>query len=265
MAEDSVVEKIEVSDLTSGAINGSGIFDVLMQAAALRLDKEYNLDRIKGSDYSKVYLGTMESAMTQSIGFLLGKDKAYIESLLIDAQRAQTEATILKIEAETKLIDQKRSNSIIEGEILGIQKDIALLTVTKTNQEILNLKAQEYAELAKTLDVVYGKPVLGLVKAQKDKVLADKIFTEQKTKTEKAQISDNVDGVVAGTVGRKNTLYKAQSDGFIRDAEQKLTKIMTDTWSVRASTNEDTDTRYTNLDNASIGAVVNKAKAGIGA
>ena len=40
---------------------------------------------------------------------------------------------------------------------------------------------------------------------------------------------------------------------------------MTDTWSVRASTNEDTDTRYTNLDNASIGAVVNKAKAGIGA
>jgi len=259
------VEKIGIDDLTTGAINGSGVFDEIMSTIQVRLDREYSLNRIKGTDYSKVYLGSLEASMQQSIAFLLGKDKAYIEALLIEAQRDKVEAEILKIEAETKLIAQKGSNAVIEGQILAVQLEIAKLTKDKTAQEILNMKAAEVSEWAKTKDIVDGVTVVGLIGAQKGKINADKALVEQKHKTERAQISDNVDGVVTGVIGKQMSLYQQQADGFTRDAEQKLTKIMTDTWSVRASTNENTDTRYTNLDNTSIGQVVSKAKAGIGA
>jgi len=265
MTDEVDVEKIGIKDLTTGAINGDGVFDEIMSTIQIRLDREWDKDRIKGTDYSKVYLGAMEASMQQSIAFLLGKDKAYIESLLIDAQREKTEAEILKVEAETKLINQKNSNSIIEGQILSIQLEIAKLTEIKTEQEIENLKAVEAAEWAKTLDIVDGVPVTGLIGAQKFKVNADTDLTVQRKKTEMSNILDTIDGnPIAGINGKKMSLYQQQGDGFTRDAEQKLTKIMTDTWSVRASTNENTDTRFTNLDNESIGEVVNKAKAGIG-
>ena len=259
------IEKIDIDDLTTGSITGTGVFDEIMTTIQVRLDREYEKNRIKGTDYSKVYLGSVEASMQQSIAFLLGKDKAYIESLLIDAQRAKTEAEILKIEAETKLIAQKGSNAVIEGQILAVQLQIAELTKDKTAQEILNMKAAEVSEWAKTKDKVNGLTVIGLIGAQKSKIAADKALTDQKKKTEQAQISDNVGGTVKGVIGKQKELYTQQANGFTRDAEQKLTKIMTDTWSVRASTNESTDTRYTNLDNASIGEVVNKAKSGIGA
>ena len=70
---------IAVSELTTGTKNGTGVFDELMTTIDVRLADEYSEDRIKGTEYSKVYLGSMESALTQSIQFLLG-------SALLEAQ-----------------------------------------------------------------------------------------------------------------------------------------------------------------------------------
>ena len=339
---DIEITPITIKELTTGAANGTGAFDKIMSTIQARLDIEYNGNKIKGTDYSKVYLGSIEASMQQAIVFLLGKDKAANEAALIEAQillaetqrdkvlqeikllelqepkiqaevRAieagilkTTEETLLvtaqtakvgeettaviqgvlnakeelkkttvsitllerqvdKTTSETTLIDQKKLNAVTERDVLSA-------TVNKINTEIANIaqntktsKAQESTELAKTLDIVNGVPVTGLVGAQKAKVDADTNLAIQRKKTEMSNILDTVDGSsIAGINGKKMSLYQQQGDGFTRDAEQKLTKIMTDTWSVRASTNENTDTRFTNLDNESIGEVVNKAKAGIG-
>jgi hypothetical protein len=87
----------------------------------------------------------------------------------------------------------------------------------------------------------------------------------QKTATEKAQIlaigvdSDSV-------VGRQKSLYVAQTNGFARDAEQKVADIMVKTWSVRRTTDEATVADATNkLNDATIGRAVDKLMTGIGA
>ena len=103
----------------------------------------------------------------------------------------------------------------------------------------------------------------------------------QKTATELGQTSDVIPTTVGidstgaprttwngttaiGVVGNQRKLFDKQTDGFDRDAEQKLAKIYVDTWSVRAST----DTALPDpagLADLEISEVLAKAKTGISA
>lgn len=86
----------------------------------------------------------------------------------------------------------------------------------------------------------------------------------QKVETEKAQTEDAViAGAVAGVIGNQNALIAKQTDGFDRDAEQKMLKIMMDNYAIRRSTN-DVEIVPDNADNASIDVVIAKAATGIG-
>lgn len=100
--------------------------------------------------------------------------------------------------------------------------------------------------------------------AQIAKLGAEKELLTEKKYTEQAQRVDIVNGLpVAGVIGKQKNLYQAQTDGFSRDAEQKILKIMVDTWSVRQTT--DGATTFANgLSDSDIGAVMNKARQGIG-
>lgn len=85
----------------------------------------------------------------------------------------------------------------------------------------------------------------------------------QKRETELAQVSDLVStGTVAGIICKQKALYQKQTDGFDRDAEQKLAKIMVDTWSVRQTT-DGALAAPAGIADADIATVLNKAKAGI--
>jgi predicted ArsR family transcriptional regulator len=86
----------------------------------------------------------------------------------------------------------------------------------------------------------------------------------QKVATEKAQtVGANVDA--DSVVGRQKTLYKAQSDGFVRNAEQQAAKILVDTWNVRRTTDEGTTANTLNaLDDNAVGKAVAMLLAGVG-
>lgn len=171
-----------VADLTTGALNGSGVFDKLMAVVTLHIAEEFNKGRVTGKDYATVYLGSMASVLQASVAFLTsGKE------------------------------------------------------VEKLNAEIALLRQKTVTELAQTDDTL----PLGL--------------------------GFNNSTAVEGTAQRQNNLYAAQTAGFSRDAEQKLAKILVDTWTVRRTTDEGTVASPSNgLDDASILTMINKAKAGVG-
>ena len=54
---------ITTADLTSATLDGQGVFDVLMKAAATHLESEFSKNRIKGAEYSEVYLGAMTQVL----------------------------------------------------------------------------------------------------------------------------------------------------------------------------------------------------------
>ena len=98
----------------------------------------------------------------------------------------------------------------------------------------------------------------------KERTSAETTLLGQKLNTEKAQTT--AAGVDADSVvGRQKALYLAQSNGFLRDAEQKAAKLLVDTWSVRRTTDtNNTSGNSTNqLDDATIGKAITKMLQGI--
>ena len=145
---------ILTEDLTTGKIEGEGVFDQVMSTMQVRLDREYTRNRIKGTEYAKVYLGQMESAMQQSILFLLGKDKITFDISLIQSQIDKTNAEIAMMSKQASLIDEeiklavvKTDNEIKQGVILDLQDD-KLIAETAN---IVEQKAKIIAEAAITV------------------------------------------------------------------------------------------------------------------
>jgi hypothetical protein len=148
---------IKLEDLTSGYIDGLGVFDVLMTAISSRLDEQFALDRLKGSDYATAYLGAMQYAMSQGLQFILGKQQADKQADLlqqqIDASKAQTE----------------RENLLATANIAQINANISLINaqILKTNAETTLLQSKKYTEDAQFLDTVNSNTVTGLIGKQK--------------------------------------------------------------------------------------------------
>ena len=66
-------------------------------------------------------------------------------------------------------------------------------------------------------------------------------------------------------VGKQKNLYTAQTNGYLRDSEQRAAKLLADTWVARRTTDEGTIADGTNLLNdATIGLAITKLLEGVG-
>jgi len=146
----------------------------------------------------------------------------------------------------TELLDVQRDKILADIELVNSQRDKIAAEILLTQQQLINAQVQ--------------KEILEL---QKDKTNAETDLLTQKVKTEQAQILDTIDGSpVLGSIGKQKGLLQAQTDGFARKAEQDLSKILTDSWSVRRTTDEAT-IPPNGLKDDDITLVVEKAMAGI--
>lgn len=111
---DPVNVEIPVSELTEIKLDGVGVFDALMRTAKVHLDAEFKESRIRGPEYSQVYLGLFNSCMSTAMEFLALKKKVTLEVDILQAQlcllQSQYDASraqVLKTESETDLMKQK--------------------------------------------------------------------------------------------------------------------------------------------------------------
>ena len=298
--------EITIDEVTSGTINGSGAFDEIMKAAQIRLEHEYDKDRIKGTEYSKVYLGSMESAMQQSIAFVLGRQQASAQADLTNGQFALIEIErinalkqgelidqqILKMKAEVGVLEKeliimdskillseaqlpkiKAETAVLEQELINMEKQNEKLDqdILVSKQQVKLMTHQVYAAESQISDtynnaeLIEGNPVpvAGILKGQQDKISNEADLVFQKAATERAQTEGTVD-TIDGVIGQQLTLYGKQIDGFDRDAEQKLSKVMSDAYSVQRGTEESLPPPAT-LSADAINAVLNVAIDGVGA
>lgn len=135
---------ITTAQLTEKTLTGTGIFDELMSAMNVHLQKEYASNRIRGGDYANVYLGALNSVLQQSVAFLLQQEKAGHEADLVAQQvtNAQKEhevlhaqkckldgefdvlvEQVLKVQAETALLGQKRSTELAQVSATNVDVD----------------------------------------------------------------------------------------------------------------------------------------------
>lgn len=114
----------------------------------------------------------------------------------------------------------------------------------------------------------------GVIDKQKDlldqqiaKTTNEASLIDQKTATEEAQTLDTTlsgsnPGTVAGVILKQKDLFAKQTDGFDRDAEQKATKILMDSFNIRRTTDQG-ELPPTKADNLDIDEFIKNLASGV--
>lgn len=183
---------------------------------------------------------------------------------------AKTAAEIASLDARTGNETLKTAEDIIasqQGTINTTNKinaEVSLMTTQKLNDTVRteNDSTRTTNETAK---------MTAEIDALNTRTIAEVRLLGQKTATEVAQTSNSVPpgvgltpGEVAGITKAQKDLYTAQGKGFETDAQQKVLKIMADTWSAQVVAGKPIAPSNIGFGDAQVLAVVNKAREGVG-
>lgn len=121
------------------------------------------------------------------------------------------------------------------------------------------------SSLASAVQFVLGKQAAD---KEAEKSAAEILLLNQKAATEEAQTLEtttygSTPGSVAGVILKQKNLILNQTEGFIRDAEQKAAKILMDSYAIRRST-DSAEVPPTKADNADINQFIDELAAGLG-
>ena len=155
---------VDINDFSNGSIDssnpqdpkweGTGIFDIIMKAANENIKIQNQTSRITGAEYAEVYLGTMQSAISEAMKFLLNKDQIIKD---LDLKQAQIEAmksdTLIKSAQSAKDLDLKQAQinvALEEKKLKAAQADAYPLQsakdilVKQANVDLLNRQKEGF-------------------------------------------------------------------------------------------------------------------------
>ena len=125
---------LEVSNITTGTINGTGTFDVMMQTVFLHLQREYAAGRITGDMYAKAYIEIMNNTLAQATQYVVAAFQATANDELVAAQIRKINKDIEMVTEQIELIgyqgvsEQAKYRDVVDGEVIagtiGKQKDV---------------------------------------------------------------------------------------------------------------------------------------------
>jgi len=258
---------LSVRELTTGEVEGSGIFDELMRTVKSHIDEQLSTGNITQQNYATVYLGSLERVLQVSSDYLLKLEQVNQQVLLqqeqvLQAKKQNELLELQKIRATTdnaiaqynlnNLLPEQLALAVEQRELVTQQKaqsvaQTNLVTEQKaqvTAQKNLTTKQESLvdAQILDAEDKVRSTPTTGLNLASYDKIVAEKDLIAARKQTEDAQtvgtLTDNngvLTNTVGGVLGKQMELLYTQKEGFLRDAEQKAAKIQSDAFSVAHS------------------------------
>ena len=122
---------INIATLTNSTHDddGTGVFDVLSKSVINHLDKQFKDDRISGTDYANVFLGVMQSVMSESNKFILAE------------QQASEQANLL-IQQVISEVKNNETGGVIDLQKQKLQEEIDLI-IAKTAKEYEQITASQ--------------------------------------------------------------------------------------------------------------------------
>ena len=228
----SPLPQVTLADLTTRTVGGAGVFDALMASFSAHLRDEYEKGRIAGNEYTKAYTSLTESAMSQAVAFLLGKDQAFWQ-----AQAAQINALTARVTLETakvqlaatqlEALNQKANYALTKMKLATEEVTYCSAKYNLENMLPAQLEGQQKSNLTANYTLTNMLPQqLNLIKEQ--------------TEAQRGQTADvRLDGLpVTGVMGKQKLLYAQQITSYQRDAEVKAAKLFTDAWITQKTMDE---------------------------
>jgi hypothetical protein len=221
------VDPLKNDDLASETVDGTGSFDAIMLSIKTHLKEEYENGRLTGLDYAKAYTELTGGAMSAGVQFLLGREQAYWNGILVQAQarKAETDSVLAIVQLEigkATLITTQHQAKAAEGQVALIKMQLA------------------------TEDAKY-------------------CLTTEQMETKRAETSDTrSDGtVITGTAGKQKDLYTQQIDSYQKDSAYKVAKLYSDGWTVQKTLDENLPAPD-NFEKDEINKVLDSIREGVG-
>ena len=213
--------KVDITNLTHATIDGNGVFDVLMRTVNAHLQKEWTANRLKGTEYSTVYLGALESTMNTSLQFLLAKDKLNAELAILEQQLDNLKVEEINATKQGLLLD-KQLDDLVAATALKIQQKANLVDELLTNAQQRSNLATEQARIAAQTSQINAET--SQIAAQTSQINAETSQIAAQTSqinTQTAQIAAQTAQINAETqnVPKQGALIDAQKDVQV---QQKL-------------------------------------------
>lgn len=226
-----VVQEPSNADMTSGAVDGTGTFDVLMASINAHLKDQFDRGRITGAEYTKAYIALTQSALSTAAQFALTKQQAFWQ-----AQQAQVATITGKLQLETARVEHAK----VQYDAETAAANYALVTLKLSNE------SQQFC--------VYKFQLETLLPAQA-------ALLEEQTEVQRAQTLDTRTdtATVVGLIGKQKALYTQQVTSYERDAQTKAAKLFTDAWITQKTIDEGL-TAPTGFTNASVDEVLTAIK-----
>ncbi|AUR97953.1 virion structural protein [Vibrio phage 1.245.O._10N.261.54.C7] len=266
--------------LTGGEKTGAGLYDELMRTSESHLKHEFKAGRIVGKEYTNAYMGMMQANLQTALQFVLSREltneqvklakdqllQSNKQNELLELQKAQLE--LANQTAQYNLdITLPKQTEILTSQVTQAAKQIEVLTaqISQVNAQTELVGKQETLvdEQIKSEGTKTTNPTGGTAKAAYDKTMAEIDVLAQKKITEQKQTTGTHTDT-GGLVGYEMNLKHTQKESFLRDAEQKASKIYSDIFSVMYSTEaEGMDNDAWGFSSSNSNATLNKLLNGV--
>lgn len=144
---------IDLNDFSNGTLvdgvwEGTGVFDEIMKAINGNIQVQYDAGRIKGSDYAKVYLNGIRSAIVESMKFILNKKSVEKQLEVQDVQIAISEVQLA----------ENSEKWGIQKKVLENQLEMSNIDVAYKEQNVLrDLEIRDKQIESATADIAFNE------------------------------------------------------------------------------------------------------------
>lgn len=140
------VPEVNIDLLTAVQLNGPGIFDKMMSAVDIHLEREFKSNRIVGAEYAKIYSAVINSIMGNAVQFALGSETAHWQAITaqMQARQAEIEVTTARVNLETAKVNAVTATYQMQQ--VKAQVGLTKMEIANSNAQHLMLKAQTFEQ-----------------------------------------------------------------------------------------------------------------------
>lgn len=223
------IPEVDIDQLTAVQLEGPGVFDKMMAAADLHIQREFKGNRIVGADYAKVYTAIITTMMGNAVQFALGSQTAHWQAVTaqMQARQAEIEVTTARVNLETAKVNAMTATYQMQQ--VKAQVGLTKMEIANSNMKHLLLTAQHYEQDYKNVNL------LPITRDQQqynlDTILVDQhTLIQEQVESERAKtLNTRQNGtVVAGLIGKQKEVQDQQIASFVAADQYKIAKMYFD-------------------------------------
>ncbi len=209
-----VLKPLDIAELTTKKVDGTGSFDVIMSALTAHLEREYGKGRITGAEYTKAYIANTQLALQAAVSWQTNREQIYWSSLT-------AQAAVLQGNVQLKVAAAQLAEARVRAQTAKAEYVLTSLRAANEDAQYCN-------------NLLQGD----ILRFNLDSMLPMQLLlTSEQMEAARAQTADNrTNGnLVSGSIQAQKDLYRQQIISYQRSSQLNAARVFTDSWiSVKA-------------------------------